>query len=242
MRLIRLSSELITRILDGRETLPGEAMADTAVALGAFDGVHLGHRALIDAVCRARDERGLALSCLFTFRHHPRSVLDADRPRLLTSWSEKLALLQETGIDAVVAADFCPALAALPYDEFVRRLLSGLLGMRHLAGGHDVHLGAGRGGNADSLTELARRDGFSFEVVPPLALGGEVVSSSAVRRLLREGEVARAADMLGRPYSLWGEVGYGAGRGATLARAGSVVAFAAFAAAIAVGIVLMSQK
>jgi riboflavin kinase/FMN adenylyltransferase len=216
VRLIRLGSELITRILDGRESLPGDALTDTAVALGAFDGVHLGHRALIDAVRRARDERGLALSCLFTFRHHPRSVLDADRPRLLTSWSEKLALLQETGVDAVVAADFCPALAALPYDEFVRRFLRGLLGMRYLAGGHDVHLGAGRGGSADSLTDLARRDGFGFEVVPPLTLGDEVVSSSAIRRLLREGEVARAADMLGRPYSLWGEVGYGAGRGATL--------------------------
>lgn len=217
MRLIRLDDQLLTRVATGRESLPGPALQDSAVALGAFDGLHRGHLELIETVKRARDRGGLAHACLFTFRHHPRRVLDADRPRLLTSWSEKLALLEETGVDAVVAADFCPALASLPYDVFVKRFLQEFLGLRRLIGGHDIHLGAGRGGNAETLAALAEREGFGFEVVPALRLpDGEIVSSSAIRRLLAGGDVARAAEMLGRPYSLWGEVGSGSGLGAGL--------------------------
>ncbi len=217
MRLIRLSRSYITAILDGRETWPTPALSDCALALGAFDGLHLGHRALIDAVVAARRTRGLSHSCLFTFRDHPRQVLDTDRPQLLTSWREKLSLLRGTPVDAVVAADFCPALAALDYTEFVDRFLVGFLGLRHMVGGHDVHLGRDRDGTAETLAAHGRERGYDFEKVEALRLDdGSVISSSAIRAALREGDVARACAMLGRPYSLWGEVGYGSGRGETI--------------------------
>jgi riboflavin kinase/FMN adenylyltransferase len=217
VRLIRLSSRYITRILEEREPWPAPALSDCALALGAFDGLHLGHQALIRAADAAKRSAGLTHSCIFTFRDHPRRVLDADQPQLLTSWREKLSLLRETTIDAVVAADFCPALARLGYAEFVERFLVGFLGMRHMVGGHDVHLGADRGGTADTLAALGRELGFDFTVVDAVTLpDGGVISSSVVRSLLREGDVARAGVMLGRPYSVWGEVGYGSGEGSRL--------------------------
>jgi len=217
VRLIRLSSRYITRILEGLESWPAPALSDCALALGAFDGLHLGHRALIDAAREAKREAGLTHSCLFTFREHPRLVLDADRPQLLTSWREKLSLLRETRIDAVVAADFCPSLARLTYQDFVRRFLVDFLGMRHMVGGHDVHLGSDRGGNAETLAALGWDLSYDFTTVPAVTLpDGGIISSSAIRSLLREGDVDRAARMLGRPYSLWGEVGYGSGKGAGL--------------------------
>jgi len=212
-----LSSRYITRILEGLESWPAPALTDCSLALGSFDGLHLGHRALIAAAAEARHAAGLSHSCLFTFRDHPRRVLDADRPQLLTSWREKLSLLREAPVDAVVAADFCPALARLTYQEFVGRFLVGFLGMRHMVGGHDVHLGSDRGGNAGTLAALGRELGYGFTVVEAVSLpDGSVISSSAIRALLRSGDVARAGAMLGRPYSLWGEVGYGSGKGAGL--------------------------
>lgn len=217
MRLIRLSRSYITDILEGREAWPAPALADCALALGVFDGLHLGHRALINRAETAKRTQGLSHSCIFTFREHPRQVLDADRPQLLTSWREKLSLLRESPMDAVVAADFCPALAALSYAEFVDRFLVGFLGMRHMVGGHDVHLGRDRDGTAETLAAHGRERGYGFEVVEAVRLAdGSIISSSAIRTALREGDVARARAMLGRPYSLWGEVGYGSGKGETI--------------------------
>lgn len=213
MQLIHLSEELITRVVEGRETLAHRVDGETALALGSFDGLHLGHMALIDAVKRTRDERGLA-ACLFTFRAHPRTVLNGAAPRQLTSWPEKLALLQDAGLDLVVVADFCPALAQVTYDRFVKDFLVDALGVRHLVGGHDVHLGADRGGTAATLAALGDRLGYTFEAVEALTLDdGRVVSSSAIRSLIDAGEVGEAAAMLGRPFCLWGEVGYGEGIG-----------------------------
>ena len=217
MRLIRLSRSYITDILAGREVWPAPALSDCALALGVFDGLHLGHRALIAAAEAAKRDEGLSHSCLFTFREHPRRVLDADRPSLLTSWREKLSLLRETRMDAVVAADFCPALAELGYREFVDRFLVDFLGMRHMVGGHDVHLGSDRGGTAETLAAHGLQRGYRFTKVAAVRLAdGGLISSSAVRTALRDGDVERAHAMLGRPYSLWGEVGYGSGKGRTI--------------------------
>lgn len=217
MRLIRLTEEYITRIVAGSDPQPGGSLRESAVALGAFDGLHRGHQRLISAVLAAKRARRLQNSCLFTFRRHPRLVLDpGNPPRLLTTWREKVALLQEAGLDAVVAADFCPALAGLDYDVFVRRFLVEFLGMRHFVAGHDVHLGRGRGGNADTLAVLGRELGFELEIVPPLMHDGRIASSSEIRRELDAGNLEGAAALLGRAYSLWGEVVPGDGRGGTI--------------------------
>lgn len=216
MHLIHLSEELLTRALSGREPLPAAILPASVVAVGSFDGLHPGHMALIEAVKREAADRGLA-SCLFTFRSHPRAVLDGRAPRQITSWREKLALLSGAGLDAVTAVDFCPALARLDYREFVDRFLRAMLGMRHLVGGHDLHLGAGRGGTAATLAAYGEACGYTMEIVPARTLpDGRLVSSSAIRALVAAGEVADAAVMLGRPYTLWGEVGHGDGRGAGL--------------------------
>lgn len=216
MRLILLPEARIADLLAG-ESATGSLLPPCAVSLGAFDGLHLGHQSLVRAVHAARERHGLAATALFTFRHHPRAVVaPASAPRLLTTWREKLGLLAGLGVDAVVAADFCPVLAQTPYDVFVQRFLLDLLGMRHFVVGHDVHLGAGRGGNEVTLAALARRLGFGFEAIPPLAVGGRLVSSSAIRNLLAGGDVAGARALLGRPYGVWGEVGTGDGRGVTI--------------------------
>jgi riboflavin kinase / FMN adenylyltransferase len=213
MQLIHLGHELLTRALAGHESMPPQALEASVVAVGSFDGLHPGHWALIDRVRQEAKSRGVA-SCLFTFREHPRQVLNGGGPRLLTSWREKLAILQDAGLDAVVVVDFCPALSRLTYVEFVDQFLVGMLGMTHLVGGHDLHLGADRGGSAETLAALGESRKYGMTIVPALSHDAEgVISSSAIRRLVSDGDVAVAAKLLGRPYSLWGDVGYGSGVG-----------------------------
>lgn len=213
MRVLRLDEEAVTERLTGRALAP-LASGACALTLGSFDGLHRGHQALVETLRAARDRLGLPVAALFTFRRHPRALLDPERaPQLLTPWRERLALLREAGLDLVVAADFCPALARTPYDEFVRLFLRDALGMRHFVAGHDVHLGAGRGGNAATLAVLGERLGYGFETVPAYAVAGATVSSSAIRERLAAGDLAAANGLLGRPYALWGEVGPGDGRG-----------------------------
>ena len=217
MKLIHLTEAAIEDLLGGRARGPHPDAAPCALSLGSFDGLHLGHRRLIGAVRAAQTRLDLPVSALFTFRLHPRQLLDPwGAPPLLTPWRERLALLEELGLDLLVAADFCPALARTPYDDFVRLFLVERLGLRHMVAGHDVHLGAGRGGNADTLAALGPALGYGFEVVPALEVAGQVVSSSAIRGRLAAGEVAAAAALLGRPYALWGEVGGGEGRGGAI--------------------------
>jgi len=217
MRLIRLTDEYLTRILAGQDSLPPGAVGPCSLSLGSFDGLHLGHQRLIRTVQEAKDRLGLPTSALFTFRRHPRLVLDKKpQPFLLTTWREKLSLLRETGLDVVVAADFCPALAQLSYGEFVGRFLVEFLDMKHFVAGYDVHLGADRGGTAQTLAALGQELGYSFEEVSALRDREWTVSSSAIRRALGEGDTAAAEAMLGRPYALWGEVTPGDGRGRSI--------------------------
>ncbi|MFO7654398.1 MAG: bifunctional riboflavin kinase/FMN adenylyltransferase [Candidatus Krumholzibacteriia bacterium] len=214
---MRLTEEYLTRMADGETGLPAERIGPSALVLGSFDGLHRGHQELIRGAREAQRRRGLAASVVFTFRSHPRIVLARDRsPFLLTTWREKLSLLQQSGVDVVVAADFCPALARLDYRDFVARFLVEFLGMRHFVAGHDVHLGAGRRGNARTLEALGDELDYSFELCSALREGDQIVSSSAIRNALTEGDLATAAAMLGRPYALWGEVTPGDQRGRTI--------------------------
>lgn len=217
MKLIHLTETAIDDLLAGRAGGRHPAAEPCALSLGSFDGLHLGHRRLIAAVRAAQARFALPASALFTFRRHPRQLLDPQgAPALLTPWRERLALLEELGLDLLIAADFCPSLARTPYDDFVRLFLTGHLGLRHMVAGHDVHLGAGRGGNAATLAALGPVLGYGFEEVPALEVDGRVVSSSAIRARLAAGDVADAAVLLGRPYALWGAVGSGEGRGGTI--------------------------
>jgi riboflavin kinase / FMN adenylyltransferase len=216
--MIRLSEQYVGELIDGRIGQRGpQLQGGSALAVGSFDGLHRGHQELLRGVLSAQSRLGLGAGGVFTFIQHPRQTLDpASAPFLLTTWREKLSVLKELGCPVVVAADFCPALAQQTYREFVQRFLVGYLGLRHLVAGHDVHLGAGREGNARTLAELGVELGYTLEVFPAVYEGGQVVSSSAIRRAVADGAMAAAAAMLGRPYALWGEVTPGDRRGREL--------------------------
>jgi riboflavin kinase/FMN adenylyltransferase len=217
MRMIRLNQEYLDRVLAGESDLPARRTGPCALALGSFDGLHRGHQALIDSVRSAKARGDLANSVLLTFRDHPRLVLGGvDGPFLLTTWREKLSVLEQLGIDVVVAFDFSPALARLDYRDFVQRFLVDWLGMTHLVAGYDVHLGAGRKGDAAALQELSDELGYTIDVLDATRWHDLVVSSSAIREALSAGDCRVATGMLGRPYAVWGEVTPGDGRGRTI--------------------------
>lgn len=215
MRMIRLTAEAVAKIVgEGhRPLLPGTS----ALTLGVFDGVHLGHQELIRRTRAAQARLQLDHAALLTFVQSPRQVLHpSDEPYQLTTWRAKLAALQAADCGVLIAADFTPAVSRLDYRVFVARILVGQLGMRHFVAGHDVHLGAGRRGNAETLAALGEELGYGLEVCPPVDLDGRVVSSSAIRTAVSAGDVTLAGRMLGRPYSLWGVVEPGDSRGHTL--------------------------
>jgi len=214
LRLIRLTAEYITEVIEGKIGLRGPKLSSCALTLGSFDGLHRGHLELISGVQKAQDRLGLDSSAIFTFMQHPRMVLDDNAdPFLLTTWREKLSVLQEQSCEVIVAADFCPQLANLPYEVFVEKFLVSYLGMKHLVAGYDVHLGASRLGTADTLAKLGTKLDYSMEVIKPVLDEGTIVSSSSIRKAVSCGDMASATSMLGRPYALWGEVGPGDRRG-----------------------------
>ncbi len=188
----------------------------TAVTIGVFDGVHLGHRSLLSRLKEVAGSRGLS-SVVLTFRNHPASVLRAGfEPRYLTVPEERVRLLQETGVDLVVQATFDAALSRLGARTFAG-LLRDTLDMRVLAAGPDFAMGRNREGSIAVLREIGMELGFEVEVVEPLlGPGGEAVRSTAVRAAVSSGEMKRAAAMLGRSYTIAGMVVHGHGRGGPL--------------------------
>jgi riboflavin kinase/FMN adenylyltransferase len=193
--------------------------ARSVITIGAYDGVHLGHRAVIDQVRRRADELG-AKSVVVTFDRHPASVVRPESaPRLLTSPEQKLELLEETGIDAVVIVPFDEAQAAESPESFVDRVLVRCLKTRVIVVGEDFHFGRHRDGNVDLLRKLGAESGFDVEpiqLIPRRDGVDEPVSSTAIRRALAGGDIARANAMLGHPYEVRGTVFEGDQRGRLL--------------------------
>ena len=203
------------QIVRGLESYRPDA-GPSAVALGAFDGIHLGHRAILGtAVAHARREKLQALAC--TFDRHPMEVLQPDRaPLPITTLEERLELIAETGIDTTVVIPFTPDVAAVEAKAFVHDVLVGTLGAREIVVGFNHRFGRGARGDAGLLESLAGPLGFRAHVVPALMVDGVAVSSSEIRASLQRGDLPSAARLLGRPYSIRGEVVRGAGRGRTL--------------------------
>ena len=195
-------------------TLP---LGGAALTVGTFDGVHRGHHDVL-ARLAARARRSGLRSVLVTFEPHPSEVLKPERaPLMLTPGDEKLAALAESGIDYAVILPFTRALAALTAEHFVEDVLLPRFGMRELVVGYDHGFGRDRAGGVDVLRELGARRGFPVEVVPPYVLpNGETVSSTMIRAAVTEGDLERAAEALGRPYSVIGRVAQGEGRGRLL--------------------------
>lgn len=199
----------------GLESYPPDARP-CALALGVFDGVHVGHRAILAAaVARARDASLVAVAC--TFDPHPLEVLQPRRaPLTLTTLDERLELFAESALDGAVVLAFTPALARVEPEAFVKDVLIDRLRAREVIVGFNHRFGRRARGDARLLGELGARFGFRAHLVPPLTVDGVTVSSTEVRSALQRGEVGRAARLLGRPYTLSGTVVEGAGRGRTL--------------------------
>ncbi|PYO00787.1 MAG: hypothetical protein DMD91_09780 [Candidatus Rokuibacteriota bacterium] len=203
------------RIVQGLESYPPEPQP-AVVALGVFDGVHLGHREILGAaVTRARAGGFVAIAC--TFEPHPMEVLQAGRaPAPIATLSERLDLIAMTGVDTTVVLPFNRELAAVEPEAFVKDVVLQRLRGREIVVGFNHTFGRGARGNARLLEEMAPRLGFRVDVVPPRVVDGVPVSSSEIREALRLGDVERAGRYLGRPYAIRGTVVAGAGRGRTL--------------------------
>jgi riboflavin kinase/FMN adenylyltransferase len=186
--------------------IPKEARG-ASVALGNFDGVHLGHRAVLRAAHAARPDLPLAA---LTFEPHPREHFRPDDPPFrLTLPQAKVAALHAAGAALVFVLPFDDAFAAMSAEAFVEEVLHRGLGARHLACGPDFAFGHRRGGDVAFLTQAAEQRGIGLSVVPPLLHEGEAISSSAIRRLLQDGYPERAAAKLGRPWEIRGTVVHG---------------------------------
>jgi riboflavin kinase/FMN adenylyltransferase len=186
----------------------------SAVTIGAYDGVHLGHRFLLAELQRRGAERGLA-SVVVTFDRHPATVVrPQSAPLLLTDLDQKLELLASTGVDRTVVVPFDEARADESAEDFVVEVLVEALGAGLVVVGEDFHFGHGRKGNVALLTDMGARLGFDVTgVALDTDASGAVVSSTRIRQLLAAGDVATAAALLGRPHQVRGLVGPGDGRG-----------------------------
>jgi len=185
---------------------------DSVLTIGVFDGVHLGHKQLITELTKQANHEKL-LSGVVTFRQHPEDVLSAGKKLpFLTDIVTRISLLRDAGADFVVPLTFSPELAGMDAKTFIA-LLQKHLKMRGLIIGPDFALGKGRKGNIESLTNLGKKTGFSVTVVPPLKINGEVVSSTAIRQAMAEGNMEKYRTLTGRSFSLHGKVISGAGRG-----------------------------
>jgi riboflavin kinase/FMN adenylyltransferase len=188
----------------------------TVLTIGNFDGVHLGHREIFRRVVdQARALQGTAV--VMTFEPHPLRLLAPDKaPLRLNTPEEKVRLLAASCIDLLVVLNFTRELAEMPAEDFVREILVRRLGVRHLIVGYDYAFGRDRQGDTAFLAGQARLHGFTLEILEPIMAEQQAYSSTAIRRILREGRVADAIKVLGRNFTLDGEVVHGDGRGRKL--------------------------
>jgi len=188
---------------------------DMMLTIGVFDGVHLGHKHLLSQLTELARQQNL-LTGVVTFRQHPQEVLSPQaRLPFLTNLAERTSLLKNEGVEAIITLSFTSELAQLSARQFAS-LLKKYLRMRGLVIGLDFTLGRNREGNTNSLRTLGQDMNFTVTVVPPIMVNNEVVSSTAIRSALANGDMKRVLNLAGRPFSLNGRVASGAGRGLEL--------------------------
>ena len=187
----------------------------SAVTIGVFDGVHTGHRHVFELLRTLAVERGLR-PVVMTFDPHPLAIVaPQSAPRMLTTLDQRLELFEAMGIELAAVLAFSERIRGLSPSAFVTEILAEGLGAKLVAVGEDFRFGRNRTGNVESLTEMGEGSGFETVIVP-LVGGDEPVSSTRIRRLLGEGDVARAAVLLGRDHELRGTVVRGDGRGSAI--------------------------
>jgi riboflavin kinase/FMN adenylyltransferase len=194
----------------------GNPPRGTAVTIGNFDGVHLGHQQILRTVLERARRNGVRAAVL-TFYPHPARVLrPADAPPLLETLEQRLAAIGNAGIDAALVMRFDAELANVSAEDFVRRFLLDTMGAQTVLVGGNFRFGHRGAGEVELLGQLGQRWGFAVEIVLPVVEDGVVVSSTAIRAAIRDGDVDEARRMLGRPYALEGEIRCGTGQGRKL--------------------------
>ncbi len=198
----------------------GAARKETAVTIGNFDGVHVGHQAILKRVCANAHAAG-RISAVLTFYPHPAQVLrPAEAPALLETIDQRIGRLEDAGMDAVLVVNFTRELASLSPEEFAEAFLAKTMRTGSVFVGENFRFGHRQAGDVRLLRELGARLGFKVEIVAPVyqEIGGKrvVVSSSAIRTAVAEGRMDDAAHMLGRPFALEGEIRTGTGLGRKL--------------------------
>lgn len=182
-------------------TLPKQPLPPSVVALGCFDGVHLGHRAVILRAVRWAKELGLS-STVFAFESSPKNYFVPNSVPQLTDREAKIALLEALGVDTVVCVPFDQTIAATSPEDFFYKILCTSLGARHIVCGYNYSFGAKGAGNTELLASLCHAAGVGLSVLPPITIDGTAVSASAIRQALEEGRLDDAYLLLGRFFSI----------------------------------------
>jgi riboflavin kinase/FMN adenylyltransferase len=202
----------VLRSISDLASLPGPLF----LAIGVFDGVHLGHQAVISTSARHANE-GSGTAVVVTFDPHPVKVLRPDNaPHLLTATQHKIALIRDLGVAHLLVLHFDRAFAATSPKDFVCQLVENSKPLREICVGHEWSFGKGRAGNLALLKELGAAAGFNVIGVEAVKVNGEVVSSTAIRKAVEEGNLVKATQMLGREYTILGTVVRGAQLGRQL--------------------------
>ena len=190
-----------------------EFSRETAVTFGVFDGIHLGHQAVINTLLKRAAHNNLA-SVLVGFYPHPLAFLAPERcPPILTPLSKRVEILQQFGVDEIVMLSFDAQIASMSPETFVERVLLEKCRAKHVVVGYACQFGKNRAGNAERLVELSKGYAFDVSVVPPTQIEGIPVHSTRIREALAHGDLQQSTQLLGRPYSLLGTVVHGDGRG-----------------------------
>lgn len=191
-------------------------LRNPVLTIGNFDGVHKGHLALFGKVKERAESIG-GQSAVMTFDPHPAKVMMPENsPLLITPTHQKLKLIEEAGIDVVFCLSFNKEFAAISAQDFVRTILVAKIGVKELVVGYDYAFGYAREGNISLLREMGDRLGFAVHVVEPVRLDHTLVSSTSIRKMVQEGNLSGAKDLLGRDYQICGKVVRGMNRGGKL--------------------------
>src|SRR5580692_5434953 len=188
----------------------------SAVTIGTFDGLHLGHQKILQLVRERAGGAGYR-AAVITFDPHPMSVLQPERaPVLIQTLAQRLAGFEQMGMDAALVLRFDRELSLVSANDFIERILVRSLRAGGILVGENFRFGHRGAGDVRLLEERGKQDGFKVEIVPPVEVAGQMVSSTAIRGAVASGDVAGAIPFLGRPFSLTGEIRSGAGRGRTI--------------------------
>ena len=203
------------RRYDGLAGVEPAAFRRAVACIGVFDGVHRGHRHVLEHLRAFADREG-GEAVVITFDTHPRAILAHEAPAPLLSLAHRLVLLERLGVDATVVLPFDEATRDTTYDRFVKDVLVRRIGIRGLLFGYNTNFGLGGLGTFATVAPLAPRLGFVIEEAPPISVRGRPISATRIREAIGRGDLAEAGELLGRPPALYGNVVRGDGRGRTL--------------------------